>query len=215
MSQNQFFDDLYEDQVFRSLSMDRQEITAVTFSACAFTKCSFEEAAFTACRFQDCTFKNCNLNLAKVDGTAFRTTRFESSKLVGVNWAKAAWGKSGARQIFASIDFFDCVLNYSSFTELSLPKINMKKCTARDVDFSEANLQGADFSFTDFTNSQFRHTNLAEANFAGAANYSIHPSMNVLKKTRFSLPEALSLLYNLDIEIVEVDEAENQTGKED
>ena len=78
----------------------------------------------------------------------------------------------------------------------------IKKCTAKEVDFSEANLSEADCTFTDFTSSQFRHTDLSGADFRGASNYFIQPHLNTLKKTRFSLPEAMSLLYNLDIEIV-------------
>jgi len=99
------------------------------------------------------------------------------------------------------------VLNYSSFSGLSLPKTSLKKCVAHEVDFSEANLKQADCTGTDFTNSQFRHTDLTEADFCGASHYVIRPDLNTLKQTRFSLPEALSLLYQLDIVIVDADEA--------
>ena len=34
-----------------------------------------------------------------------------------------------------------------------------------------------------------------------AKNYTIHPALNKLSKARFSLPEAMSLLYCLDIVI--------------
>ena len=52
------------------------------------------------------------------------------------------------------------------------------------------------------------HANLTEADFTGAKNYAIAPGMNTLKKTKFSLPEAMSLLYNLDIKLTEYDDEE-------
>jgi fluoroquinolone resistance protein len=205
---NQFLENLYEDQVFKEITLNRQEFKEITFLGCSFIKCSFEESAFKACRFRDCHFKKCNLSLMKVDGTSFSNTSFEDSKTIGINWVKAAWGKTEIHQLIKSIDFYQCVLNYSSLMGLTLVKINIQKCIARDVDFSEANLKQANCSFTDFTRSQFRHTDLTEADFTGATNYFIQPHLNILKKARFSLPEAMSLLYNLDIEIVEANDNE-------
>jgi uncharacterized protein YjbI with pentapeptide repeats len=215
MGQDQFLEDLYEDQVFKGISLDRQEVRGITFSGCTFIKCSFEEATFKACRFQDCAFKKCNLSLMKVDGSAFRNTKFDDSKVIGVNWVKASWGKAEIHQLLKSIDFYNCVLNYSSFMGLTLAKATIKKCIAREVDFSDANLTQANCAFTDSTNSQFRHTNLTQANFAGASNYMIQPHLNTLKKTRFSLPDAMTLLYNLDIEIVEAFENKTAPDRED
>lgn len=41
------------------------------------------------------------------------------------------------------------------------------------------------------------------ANFIGARNYAIDPTQNTLKKAKFSLPEAMSLLRSLDIELID------------
>jgi fluoroquinolone resistance protein len=71
------------------------------------------------------------------------------------------------------------------------------------VDFAEADLTLANCTFTDFTNSRFQHTNLTQADFTGATNYTIAPNLNTLKKTKFSLPEAMALLYGLDIVLTE------------
>jgi fluoroquinolone resistance protein len=209
MEQNQFAESLYEDQVFKGVASDQAEIHGVTFRECSFNQCSFQSTAFKACHFQGCTFKKCNLSLMEVDGTVIRNTQFDDCKVIGVNWVKASWGKQDIHQLFKSVDFEGCVLNYSSFMGLSLPKINLSRCMIREVDFSEANLKQANCSFSDFTNSQFRHTDLSEADFTGATNYFIQPYLNTIKKARFSLPEAMSLLYNLDIEIVPT------TGNED
>ena len=44
-------------------------------------------------------------------------------------------------------------------------------------------------------------TDLTGADFRDAKNYVIHPALNKLSKARFSLPDAMNLLYCMDIEI--------------
>jgi uncharacterized protein YjbI with pentapeptide repeats len=67
------------------------------------------------------------------------------------------------------------------------------------VNFAETDLTEADCTRTDFSEGRFLHTNLTEADFTGAAHYAIDATTNTLSKTKFSLPEAMSLLYSLDI----------------
>jgi fluoroquinolone resistance protein len=196
-----FPDDDYDVQTFRGLKHEGTQIEGVAFLDCTFINCSFRETIFKACKFQGCVFKKCDLSLAQVERCTFTNTLFKDSRLLGVNWTKASWGKSELHVLLKTIDFTNCVLNYSSFTGLNLEKMVMRRCTALEVDFSEANLRAADCMFTDFTKSQFRHTDLTGTDLRGATNYFIQPGLNTLKKTRFSLPEAMSLLYNLDIEI--------------
>ena len=74
---------------------------------------------------------------------------------------------------------------------------------ARNVDFADANLTQADLTGTDFYGSLFLHTDLTEADLTHAQNYHISASLNVLKRTRFSFPEAMSLLAALNIILVE------------
>ena len=97
------------------------------------------------------------------------------------------------------LDFNQCQINYSNFKFLKLPQIRMANCESREADFTGTDLSHGDFKNTDFENSRFFKTNLSNADFKGAKNYSIDVNNNILKKTRFSLPEALSLLNNLDI----------------
>lgn len=86
---------------------------------------------------------------------------------------------------------------------LSLREMSMIDCKAHDVDFRDADLTQADFSQSDFTNSLFNQTLLAEANFTDAINYNINVFENNVKRAKFSLPEAMSLLQYLDIELVD------------
>ena len=82
---------------------------------------------------------------------------------------------------------------------MKIPKTKMTDCEVKDVDFSEADLNHGDFKNTDFEKTRFVKTNLSEADFKGAKNYLINPTINTLKKTRFSYPEVLTLLNGLDI----------------
>lgn len=196
----------YITEEFKKLVHKNDLISRKEFSGCAFVKCAFNETVFQDCRFLDCTFTGCDLNLARLTGCSFANTQFKDSQVLGINWTETQWATS--RIPFAPVHFSGCVINYSIFMGLNLKKITLRKCSARDVSFEDANLTQADCAFTDFSNSRFLRTNLTEANFIGATNYDIAPNLNTLKKTKFSLPEAMSLLYNLDIQLVD-DPSEN------
>jgi len=186
----------YYDRQFQGLKLENEELTGIDFEECAFEECSFLETQFAYCRFLHCTFTRCHLNLIRVANCSFSNTNFEDSQVIGVNWTEASWPKRG---LSSSIDFSRCVLNHSTFSGLTLRKIRLVGSLAKDVDFSEADLTQGDFRDSDFAQSRFAQTNLTKADFRGARNYEIAADHNTLKQSRFSLPEAMSLLYGLDI----------------
>ena len=51
----------------------------------------------------------------------------------------------------------------------------------------------------DFERSRFSKTNLSGADFRGARNYYIDVRNNNVKKARFALPEAMSLLGSFEV----------------
>lgn len=185
-----------EGKSFSGLDLHGQEIGFKEFYNCVFRKCSFLETTFRSCRFVDCEFRECNLGLCRVKDCSFSNTRFQDSQVIGVDWTEASWPKRG---FLRTVDFQSCALNHSTFIGLGLRGIELTRCFARDVDFTETDLSRANLSHTDLSQSRFLHTDLTEADLTGATNYSIAPTRNVLKKTKFSLPEAVSLLYGLDI----------------
>jgi uncharacterized protein YjbI with pentapeptide repeats len=185
-----------DDEAFQGLVLQQQEIRFKDFYGCAFSRCSFLETAFRDCRFVECEFQDCDLSLCQVAGCSFTNTRFIDTSLIGINWTQASWPKRG---LLRAIDFVNCALSHSTFFGLSLRGIEISHCIAHDVDFAEGDLSQADCSGTDFSGSRFLHTDLTEADFRGAVNYAIAANLNVLKKTKFSLPEAMSLLHSLDI----------------
>jgi fluoroquinolone resistance protein len=190
----------YTDKVFEALRQERADISSSEFHDCVFTRCSFAETTFRECRFVDCAFQHCDLSLVQLPGSSFSGTCFEDSKLIGVDWTRASWTKI---MLGDPISFLRCIISHSTFIGLDLKGILIKESTAIDVDFREANLEEASFDGTDLAASLFGSTNLAKANLSKALNYQIVPKENVLTGARFSLPEALSLLVNLDIVLVD------------
>jgi uncharacterized protein YjbI with pentapeptide repeats len=161
------------------------------FYDCKFINCNFTGTVFEKCLFEDCTFIECDLSLIKPKYCSFIDVNFKNCKAVGVNWAEAATP--------LRVDFYSCKINLSSFFGINLTKIIMTECIAKEVDFTGANLTKGNFEKTDFENSRFLKTNLTQSNFRNSTNYGIDPKCNLLKKTRFSLPEAISFLSGLDI----------------
>lgn len=196
----------FSSEEFKKVVIKNDQVGHKEFGSCTFIKCAFNETVFQDCSFHDCIFKGCDLSLVRLKGCSFTNTRFEDSQVIGVNWTETRWATS--KVALTPVDFFGCVINYSTFMGLNLKKVVMSKCTARDVSFEEANLTQANCTFTDFMNSRFMRTNLTEADFTGAKNYAIAASLNTLKKTRFSLPDAMSLLYNLDITLTDYENEE-------
>jgi len=189
----------YTDRVFDGLALKGKAVTSRHFYGCVFRNCDLTGVAFRLCRFNDCRFESCNLSLVKVHGSSFSGTAFRDSKLVGVNWAEAAWPRL---KLPSALRFENCVLSDSSFLGLSLKESALVKCLAKDADFREADLSLSDLSGTDFSGALFGRTELAGANLDQARNYAIRPADNNIKGARFSMPEAMALLYCLDIKIV-------------
>ncbi len=190
----------YEDETFNGLSFDLETITGKTFTDCTFKDCTFKDAVLQQCGFHDCVFTDCDLSLAKVPGTTFATVEFARCKLVGIDWSSAHWPKFGIKRPFS---FHQCALNYSFFTGLKLPNLRMTECTVTEADFTDVDFTNALFTGTDFTDSRFINCDLTKANFNDACNYAIDIKQNKLKKTKFALPEAVSLLKGLDIVVRE------------
>ncbi|PKO00896.1 MAG: hypothetical protein CVU42_01930 [Chloroflexi bacterium HGW-Chloroflexi-4] len=188
---------------YKNLEIKESKMQMKEFTSCTFFKCNFTGTIFQRCSFRHCNFQNCDLSLTNLKDSSFINTRFEDCKLAGINWTQSEWASS--KLIQKPADFIGCVLNYSSFMGLNLEKILMTHCIAHDVSFEDANLSYVDCTCTDFENSRFAHTNLTSTDMRGAKNYNIDPILNTLKKTKFSMPDAMSLLYNLPIILEDIE----------
>ncbi|HAF96645.1 MAG: hypothetical protein A2X34_01770 [Elusimicrobia bacterium GWC2_51_8] len=208
MNKNAIFPDgaekEYDNVVFEGLSLKGKTISSKQFYNCVFKGCDFTGTAFMSCKFSDCKFESCNLSLVKVTGSSFASADFKDSKLAGVNWTAASWPRV---KLPGLLQFVNCVISDSNFLGLSLRGARVTKCFARGADFREADLSCADLTHTDFTDSLFGKTNLTGADLTRARNYAIRVSDNRVKDAKFSMPEAMSLLYCLDIKIIRVQDA--------
>jgi len=193
----------FEEQVFNHAEDSGSFIEQSDFLSCRFQSCDLGETQLKSCTFRDCLFEDCALEMMRVEKCVFKNTQFERSKMLGIDWTLAAWGRREIAQLIKTINFKDCVLNYSSFMGLNLNGIHFLNCSLLEVDFSEASLLKADFSGSDLQRTIFRATDLREADFRKARNYSISPQWNNISQTRFSLPEAMALLYAMDIRLEE------------
>lgn len=191
----------FNDEVFKKVDLNKQVIKGATFSDCRFTQCDFSETIFQQCRFIECVFEECTIKLAKVAGSVFSRVSFSGCSLLGVNWTEANWSDWSTK--ISAFEFDNCVLEYGTFAGLELKKMKMTACNAREVNFSETDLTEADLGGTDFAGAIFLKTNLTKANFVGAKNYTLNVRDNKSKGAKFSLPEAVRLLYALDISIVD------------
>ena len=84
---------------------------------------------------------------------------------------------------------------------MDLRSIEIISCEARNLDFEKTNLSKAKLTDTDLLNTTFSNTNLSFVDFTDAKNYRIDPTKNNIRKAKFSLPDAIALLDQWDIEI--------------
>lgn len=181
----------FDAEILQGLQMKGAELDETEFYRCTFVGCDLTDASLDRTRFERCVFEACNLSNARLGKCSFLDVEFKVTKLLGVNWTTAT------RPL--SISFEGCQLDYCGFVGLSLRKTRFDECSVREANFSDADLTSAKLTRCDFAGTRFLHTNLSFADFTGATNYSIDPTQNRLKKTVFSLPEAVSLLSYFDV----------------
>ncbi len=186
-----FAEQSYEDRHFASLSCQDAELKDIEYFQCRFDGCQFLRTSFQKCRFEQCIFEKCDLSLLKVLESTFVGVGFLHTKMLGIDWTQAATP--------LTLSFQGSNISHSTFTRLSAQRMEMIECNAREVDFTGTNLTRANLAKTDFLGSRFVDTDLSYADFSNATNYAIDPRVNRLKKTVFSLPEAVSLLTAFDI----------------
>jgi len=189
----------YEDRTFRALDLRGLRFEAVELAGCRFERCRLNEATLAGCAFEECTFADSDLSVMRVPDSRFIEVSFARCKLLGVDWTQIRDSGSKLRR---SVTFEACVLDLCSFGELALEGASLRRCSAHEADFSGADLSNADCREADFAGARFQNTNLSGADLTLARNYRIDPLLNKVRRARFSLPEALTLLDPFEIEIV-------------
>lgn len=191
----------YNGETFKRIEQSGKKIRETRFSGCTFNRCIFTETAFLACQFLECQFVDCTMKMMKVEDSTFSHVSFRHCNLLGVDWTAANWSQ-WATKLHALV-FEGCGLEYTIFLGLDLRKMQMKGCAAREANFAEADLSEADLGDTDLSGAVFVNTKLTKTSFVGAKNYTLSLLDNKAAGARFSMPEAIRLLHNLNIVIVD------------
>jgi uncharacterized protein YjbI with pentapeptide repeats len=185
----------FADATFAGLEARERRFADKELVNCTFTGAQLAGAAFVRCKLIDCVFKASDLSNVKLTGSTLRDVTFEETKLLGVDWTDLAAA--------SHLAFRRAVLSMGNLRGVDARKWVLDHCVARELELAHANLPEADLRGTDFAGARFLQTNLAKADLRGALNYALRPADNVLKKARFSMPEATTLLYGLDIVLEE------------
>ncbi len=187
--------EVFSEQTFSGLTLAGQEPRGRRFEDCRFVDCRISASAFRVSSFLHCSFEGCDLSNWLIEGLRFVDVGFKASKLVGLDWTRVR------PDPLTSVNFDDCVLDYSDFTRFRLKAARLKACSAREVNFERTDLAGADCRDSDFSGSTFRETNLTKADLRGAHGYGIDARTNRVKGMKVSLPDGLNLLASMEIVI--------------
>lgn len=180
----------------KGLTFANKDLRQNTFQDCIFEQCDFSYADLSNAHLENVKFLGCNLSCITLAQAHLQDVDFENCKLVGVDLHQCV-------STFGSlhVSFVACVLNGCNFSNLKLAKTSFASSQLENCIFNSTDLSEADFSQVDLTNTLFHACNLQKSNLIGAKNYMIDPHNNNLKKARFRLPEAVSLLQFLDIDL--------------
>jgi len=183
-----------EGKTFDKVNFTESALPQGDYENCIFTSCNFSNISLTNINFSECSFTGCDLSMVKPQKTGFKDVHFKDCKLLGVNL-------SDCNKMLLKMTFENCVLNFSLFYKLNLKKTVFKSCIMHDTDFTETDLSGAIFDKCDMQMAKFENSILEGADFRSAFNYGIDPSINRMKKAKFSHDGIVGLLYKYDIEI--------------
>lgn len=182
--------DYWEEEFFEH---EDKNLDSIYFDDCTFIKCDFSKSLMQNCKFTECKFVNCDLSLSILKSCTFNDVIFENSKLIGISW-------SSCQEPF-EVKFESCNISQNSFHLMDLRQMKFINSLIKDSGFEECNMEKTLFDNCDLQLSSFIKNNLKKANFVTSKNYLIDPKQNDLTKASFSLPEALSFLSLLPIEI--------------
>lgn len=181
----------FENSIFNAEDFSFDSKESAEFVGCHFIGIDMSMLNFSRLKFLDCEFVECNLSNTSLKSASFRGCAFKKSKLIGLNWAEVA--------TLASCSFSDCILDYSVFHSMNLKSFSFTDCKMMEVEFSEAQLVKSTITGCMLRGASFNKANLNEADLRGSTEYFIDVRYTNIKKAKFNMPEALTLLTSLDI----------------
>lgn len=193
-----------EDLRFEDIDFGGGSLCNKYFLSCTFSRCDFSQADLSRNVFRNCRFEHCDLSLTRLDDSSMDDVLLADCRLTGIDWTLLKWRKPNARRKRRfPLAFRRCALSYGVFAGMELYEAVFEDCLLKETVFEDADLEGATFGGCDLTGAVFLHTNLQKADLSTACNYLINAAENSIRQARFSLPEAMSLLYAMDIRLNE------------
>jgi fluoroquinolone resistance protein len=183
-----------EDKIYDRIDFSTKRLEKGDYDSCRFQQCNFSHGDLSNCSFSECSFRDCNMGMVHMANTSFNDVRFIGSKLPGIYFEQC-------NELLFSVYFEHCMLDLSSFYKRNLKKVIFSHCSLQEVDFTESDLTLALFDHCNLAKAKFDHTLLEKADLRTSFNFSIDPSLNKIKKAKFSLAGLPGLLdrYELDI----------------
>lgn len=183
----EYFEEEFEGEIFEG-----QVIGKLVYEECHFKNCQFVGVTFQETILRDCTFQDCVWGLVKLNATRMQGVDFVDCKIMGTSFSEI-------HKMAPSITFSNSKVEMCNFESLDLQDFKMEGCKATDCIFWSCGLIEANFSNTILTGVQFERCNLSKADFRGAREYRFNPQDNQVKGAKFSQPDVLGLLHNLQI----------------
>lgn len=182
----------YESERYEGLDRREEPAQPCEYYKCTFVRCNFEKADLSGVDLDECVFEECDLTMAKFNNSGMRDVVFRKCKLMGVDFSVCNPFRFGA-------SFNDCVMTYSIFYKLKIPRTVFRDCRLGEAVFGEADLTSAVFDNCSLAGADFAFANLEKADMRTARHYTIDPEKTRLRKARFSYPALLGLLSKYDI----------------
>ncbi len=187
----------YFDQVnFEKEDFTIDPIATGEYDQCIFSACNFANVDLTGIRFIECSFKGCNFSMTIMKQTSLQTVVFEDCKLIGIHF-------DDCNKFLFTVVFKTCVINHSSFSNISMKQTVFRNCNLKESDFSGSDLSSSVFDQCDLHSAIFENSNLEKADFSTAFNFSIDPVKNKIRKAKFSMHGLPGLLEKYDLRIVQ------------
>ena len=184
----------HENKIFEKVNFANKELKNATFEKCTFTSCDFSNSNLSSNTFSECCFDNCNMSMVKMNKTKLTHVRFVNCKLIGINFNECT-------DFLFSVDFENCLLDYTSFAAKKMPKIKILNSSLKEANFSNADLSESVFHNCNLEGTIFNKTILNKADLTAAFNFSIDPESNSMKKAKFSRNTIHGLLTKYDLVI--------------
>ncbi|WP_159635956.1 pentapeptide repeat-containing protein [Erysipelothrix anatis] len=185
-----------EEQHFTDIEMCDESLDDQRYIDCTFENCKFENIELQNTTLLNCTFKKCTIINPTSNFGEVNNASFENCNLIGVSWGMFT-GPSKHRRVLNAIT--NTFMKYNSFINLSLKKQSFVSNSFQGSSFELCELSEASFKACSLDATTFTNCDLKKADFRDARYYVIDITSNQLKGSKFSFPEALTLLEQTGI----------------